>query len=38
VDIEADILDAVHQGVPFVRFGLLLHTATITYFERGALL
>src|SRR5208282_6867948 len=35
VDIEADILDAVHQGVPFVRLGLLLRTAAIDY-SKGA--
>ena len=38
VDIEADILDAIHRV--FLSSGLVycFSTATITYFERGALL
>jgi len=35
VHIQADILDAVHQGVPFFRRWLLLRTATIPY-SKGA--
>jgi hypothetical protein len=38
VDIEANILDAIHGVFLSSGIGLLLHTATIAYFERGALL
>ena len=38
VDIQPDIIDAIHQGVPFVLLQFLLLTATADYRERGALL
>jgi hypothetical protein len=38
MDIQPDILDAIHKGVPFVPPQFLLLTATADYRERGALL
>jgi hypothetical protein len=38
VDIQTDILDAIHRVFLSSGIGLLLHTAAIAYFERGALL